>query len=189
MELKFIDYINLSMGEHEALLNIRNSDYVRLEGLNTNVIAIKEHLQWVASLIKNKEKKYYAVTLDGEIVGGINLFDVSHNQAHWGLFFRANINPLVPSISAYLLFDKVFLEMNLERLLLEVKCDNLNACKFDMNFGFTVIKQFELDGGQYYKMLQTRREWLINKDKPILAFISKKIQGITYQFIEEKEEL
>ena len=106
MELKFIDYINLSMGEHEALLNIRNSDYVRLEGLNTNVIAIKEHLQWVASLIKNKEKKYYAITLDGEIVGGINLFDVSHNQAHWGLFFRANINPLVPSISAYLLFDK-----------------------------------------------------------------------------------
>ena len=189
MELKFIDYINLSMGEHEALLNIRNSDYVRLEGLNTNVIAIKEHLQWVASLIKNKEKKYYAVTLDGEIVGGINLFDVDNNQAHWGLFFRANINPLVPSISAYLLFDRVFLGMSLERLLLEVKCNNVNACKFDMNFGFSVVNQFELGGCQYYKMSQTRSDWLINKDKPILRFISKKIQGITYQFVEAKEEL
>lgn len=187
MELKFVNYVCLNRVEHEDLLDIRNSDYVRLEGLNTKIISIEEHLQWVTSLTKDEGKKYYAVLLDDVVVGGINLFDVEDSQAHWGLFFKANINPLIPSISAYLLFDKVFLEMNLETMLLEVRCDNVNACKFDMNFGFNIIHQFEIDGNQYYKMSQTRNEWYVNKNKPILSFIAKKMQSITYKFIEIKE--
>lgn len=189
MELKFVNYVALNDIEHEALLKIRNSDYVRLEGLNTKIISLEEHLQWVGSLIGNQGKKYYAVLLNGDIVGGINLFDMIGSQAYWGLFFKANVNPLVSSVSAYLLFNKVFVDMNLEKLLLEVRCDNVNACQFDKNFGFDIVSEFELDGCQYYKMEQSRSEWLANQNKPILNFIAKKTQGITYKFIETREEL
>jgi len=184
MNLKFINYIKLSAEEHLQLLKVRNFDYVRKNMKNDSIITINDHLDWIKKLSKDDSKMYYAIFSDNKLVGGINItdIDIEEMSASWGLFVQANINPMIPSIATYLIIDKVFNVLKLTTLNLEVNKININAYKFDKNFGFIDNGEY-IDGkNSYYLMSMDRKDWESNKNKGLLKMVKSKISSATITF-------
>lgn len=183
-EIKFYNFLLLKEEEHKKLLEIRNSDYIRLKMKNTNIIELKNHLKFIKNLKKSKKDIYYAVFDSENIVGSINITDIDGQDCFWGIYFKKNINPLISSLCTYIIIDKIFNELNIENLYLEVAKENISAYRFDLSFGFKVCAKSEKNEGKYYNMHMNKQYWNRNKDSGILAIIKRKINKLNYEIIE-----
>lgn len=182
MNLTFKDYILLSVDENKEILKIRNSNYVNKNMNNSELITLKNHEEWLKKLQSDKSNIYYAIFNNKEIVGAIYITDINYdeNTCTWGLYFKENINVFISSISTYLLIEKIFYELNIKRLNLEVKKNNLAAYKFDQSFGFKDYSQLE----ELYFMYMDEEIWKNKKDSFLVKTLKKKIDKINYKFIE-----
>lgn len=182
MNLIFKDYILLSIDENKEILKIRNSNYVHKNMNNSELISYKNHEQWLKKLQNDKSNIYYAIFNDKEIVGAIYITDINYdeNTSTWGLYFKENINVFISSISTYLLIEKIFYELNIKRLNLEVKKNNLAAYKFDKSFGFEDYSQV----GDSYLMYMDEKMWKNKRESFLINTLKKKIAKIDYKFIE-----
>ncbi|MCT7541261.1 UDP-4-amino-4,6-dideoxy-N-acetyl-beta-L-altrosamine N-acetyltransferase [Aliarcobacter cryaerophilus] len=186
MKLIFKNFVNLTRIEHENILKIRNIDYVRSNMKSKDIIAIEDHIHWVDKLKHNNSNIYYAVYYDDVVVGAIYITEIDYEQKKctWGLYFKQNINPFISSVSTYCIIDKIFNELNLSILNLEVNKNNIPAYKFDLSFGFKVYDdKFEKEE-EYYLMKMTKDFWNNNRQKGILKFIHSKIQNTDIKFEE-----
>ena len=172
--------------EHRKLLEIRNLDYIRIGTNDGKIIELENHLSWVENLKSDTTKIFYAVYVDGELLGGINLFDMLDEVSHWGLFFRQAINPFVTSFVTYLLMERGFNQFGVERMNLEVNKQNSNAYKFDLNFGFSVYDEYKNGDEEFFKMYLNRNDWNSKKESGLLGIIYKKLQTVEYKFIERR---
>ncbi len=184
MNLKFINYTKLSVDEHTQLLKIRNFEYVRKNMKNDSIIAMENHLSWIENLGNDNTKVYYAVFLDNKLIGGINVTDIDilNKTSAWGLFMQANINPMVPSIATYIIIDRVFNILRINKLNLEVNKLNINAYKFDKNFGFVDNGEYNDGQNSYFLMYMHKSDWEVNKTKGLLKVVKSKIDNITITF-------
>jgi RimJ/RimL family protein N-acetyltransferase len=187
MTIKFIDYKLLSKNDSIHLLSIRNSDFIRKNSNNADVIKTDEHLKWVESL-DNAHNIYYAIEVDGLIVGGINLTQINTKEqsAYWGLFFKDDNLPLISSLVTYLFLDMVFNKLNFKKLDSEVMVSNTTAYKFSLNFGLNVCYKFKRNNIDYYKMHITQMEWNNKKTSGYRKLITRRIQSLEYYFIDYK---
>jgi len=185
MNLKLVNYTKLSSNEHIELLEIRNFSYVRKNMKNEALIKLEDHLSWIKTLNNDNTKTYFAVFSDNILVGGINITDIDMEQktSSWGLFVRANINPMVPSISTYLIIDKVFRTLDVNTLNLEVNKLNINAYKFDKNFGFIDNGEYDDEDNSYYLMCMNKQDWETKKDSGLLKVIKLKIERSQIEII------
>ncbi|MBD3799583.1 MAG: UDP-4-amino-4,6-dideoxy-N-acetyl-beta-L-altrosamine N-acetyltransferase [Epsilonproteobacteria bacterium] len=186
MELIFKNFIKLTRVEHKDILNIRNSEYVRNNMKSRSIIKFEDHLNWINKLKQDNSNIYYAISFGDEIVGAIYITDIDYNQnkSTWGLYFKRNINPLILSVSTYCIIDKVFNELNLSILNLEVNKNNISAYNFNLSFGFKVYQnKLEMDE-EYFLMRMTKDFWNKNKEHGPLKFLYKKIQNINIKFEE-----
>ena len=186
MKIEFKDYTIMKENEHIQLLAIRNLDYVRAGTNDNGIIVLESHLQWVENLKSDETKNFYAVYVSGELMGGINLFNVADEFAHWGLFFRQAINPFISSFSTYILMDRAFNQLGVEQMFLEVNKENSNAYKFDLNFGFKVYNEYKNGDEVFYKMVLAKDKWNSKKKSGLLGIIYKKLQKVEYKFIERR---
>ena len=184
MNLTFLNYTTLTPDQHKELLFIRNLDYVRINMLDDSVIDINDHLQWVEKLKNDSTRKYYAILLDNELIGGINItnIDMNNKTSYWGIFMKKNSNPMVPSLSTYIIIDKIFNELKLEILNLEVNINNINAYKFDKNFGFQDVDEYTKGESKYYLMKMHKDDWEQHKITPLLKIIKQKLDTVTIKF-------
>ena len=138
--LLFKNYSLLSQEEHEDLLEIRNSKEVRANSLNDGTIPLNEHLSWALTLQKDASKKYFAVILDGVVLGGVNIFDVDSSMK-WGIFLSKETPMLVKSLVPLRFMDYVFSEYPNENLFAEIKKENKNALAYNLHFGFKIMEE------------------------------------------------
>jgi len=186
VKIEFRDYTVLEKDEHIELLGIRNLDFVRAGTNDTKIIELESHLSWVENLKEDDSKLFYGVYVDGYLLGGINLFDIDKKTAHWGLFFKQAINPFITSFATYLLMDRAFEHFGVAQMFLEVNKKNINAYKFDLNFGFTVYDEYKNEDEAFYKMSLSKDKWSTKKESGLLGIIYKKIQTVEYKFIERR---
>lgn len=184
MILEFKNYILLSLKEHNEVLSIRNSDHVRNNMKNKDIIDIQEHLNWIENLKKDTHNSYYAVLVNGIISGAVYITEIDYGKGvcTWGLYFKNNINPFISSFSAYLLIDRVFKILDMKRLNLEVNKLNINAYKFDLNFGFQVYDEYRDMSDEYYLMFMNQDSWDKHKNTGLLKTIGRKLNKIEYTF-------
>lgn len=187
MNIVFKNYILLDTQEHIKLLNIRNQEYIRNNMTDTKIIELKNHLQWIQKLKNDKNNTYYAVYLHSKLEGGVSItnVDFKSKSSYWGLFFNKSIHPFLSSFSAYLIIDKIFNELELDNLILDVNKNNTNTLKFDANLGFKPLSEHTLNKKIFVKMAQKKSDWTANKKNSLLSIIYKKLQSIEYKFIEK----
>ena len=149
------DFHSLSEEEHKSILSLRNSDYVRLQMRNTNLISIEDHQKWIKNLKTNN--KYFAIFMNEEIIGNVNYTDLNDNESccYWGCYFSEGTNSFIVSASTIFFLDYVFNTINVKTLKLFTKKDNHIALSFDKNLGF---RPYDEDKNYIY-MSQLKADW------------------------------
>lgn len=183
MTIEFKNYTLLSEAEQIALLKIRNSNSIRANSKNTDIIKMASHLLWVEALKTDKQKIYYAVIIDSVVQGGINVFNMNSSvKPSWGLFFKSDTKPMISSIVAYLFLDRMFNILNIEELISEVNIANSSAYRFSLNFGLQVYDTLQDKQNKYYLMRISKSNWNTNKNTGFLKMIGKRITKLDYSF-------
>ena len=177
-EICLRDYRLLEISKHQKLLDIRNQKQNRIVSINTDVISISEHLEWVKKLRNDFTKEYFAIIYNGEIVGGVNIFD-KDTQPKWGFFFENNMMLTLKSIIPIYFINELFEEYPQMILFAEVKAKNTEALIFNKNLGF---EMFNNDGLQVLRLDKSRYE--IAKQGFLLKRVIKKID--LYKFKIER---
>jgi len=191
MNLVYKNFVELTHEEHLSILKIRNSDYVRFNMKTDRTIQINEHLQWIDKLKKDKLNIYYAVINENIIVGAIYITDIDFKkkESTWGLYFKEKTNPLISSVSAYILIDRVFNFYDLERLNLEVNKKNNAAYKFDLTLGFAIYDKKKEETEEYYLMYILKNTWNNISNNNLITLLKKKISKINYTFKYEENKM
>ncbi|ASM40709.1 hypothetical protein CSPB12327_05560 [Campylobacter sp. RM12327] len=176
MQITFKNYKNLLDYETDELLNLRNQDYIRNSSFDTKIIQKAEHLNWIKNLIN---AQYFAVFLDGKIIGGLN-YTINENKFSWGVFFDKDTNPFIKVVCVYEFLNFIFLRF--DKLYSYVKPNNENSIKFTTNFGFYKIYKDQ----DMIKFSLTKDEWQDHKTKKLLKFVDTlktkiKLDGDIYE--------
>ena len=181
MNIVFKKFIDLEKNEHISLLKIRNSPKVRLNTKSKKIIDLQNHLLWLNKIKTDNSNQYFAIFYNDIVVGSMSILSINQNkkECSWGLYFKENINPILSSLCTYILIDKIFNEMNIQRLTLEVEKINTQAYKFDLSFGFEVYDTIN----NYFHMDMTKEKWNKNKDIGYMKLLEKKVNKIQYKFI------
>lgn len=129
----FKDYKLLSLSEHKNLLELRNSDEVRLSSNDTSAILLENHLAWCENL---ESGRYFAIYENEILLGGVNV-----NNDFWGVFFGPEINPFLKLACAYAFLKKCF--ENREFLCASVRKVNNKTLEFNEFFGFKIKSENE----------------------------------------------
>ena len=170
MKIVFKDFISLNEKETKDILELRNKEYVRENMLNSEPIILENHLLFIESLKKNKNKTYFAIFFDNELIGSVNI--IKNEELAWGLYFKEDANPIIKSCVTYLFLDFIFKKFN-ENINSFVKIKNIQALNFNKNFGFETFKEDE----NYYYFKLSKEAWEKRKNskliKPIKRYFDK----------------
>lgn len=186
MNIVLKNFVHLEKLEHEKILELRNDESIRNNMKSNEIIEIKSHFSWIENLKREKLNIYYAVIQDNNIIGAIYITNINYTNksATWGLYFKKKINPFISSIVTYLIMNKIFYDLGINVLNLEVNKLNTSAYKFDLNFGFKVYDEYKEKDNEYYLMTMNKEYWNKNRESGILIIIKRKIDKINYKFIE-----
>lgn len=168
MKITFKDYKLLDIDEHKKILSIRNLPKVRENSLDLGSIELDWHLKWVESFDNGL---YFAVLIEDEIYGGINLKN-DETETFWGVFFRQDLSVILLSVCVYSFLEFAFLRFDLLNSV--VKTSNKNSLAFTKNFGFKEIKRTQNE----VKLSQNIYEWQEFKAKKFI----KKVDNIAKSY-------
>jgi UDP-4-amino-4,6-dideoxy-N-acetyl-beta-L-altrosamine N-acetyltransferase len=129
MEIK--DFTKLSDIEKDTVLAWRNSDRVRFNMHNSNILEKENHLKFLESLRKSTDKKYFLV----EDLGVIDFINIDGEFAEVGLYS----NPAKFGVGQILV--ETILSFPYKHLYLEVIEDNYKAIELYKKFGFLEIER------------------------------------------------
>lgn len=137
--IEVVDFISLSLDSHIKVLNYRNSDAVRMQMNNHEIIELENHLKFVEKLKENSDNKYFLVTETdiNEDIGVIYLNKLTSSKVFLGIY--ANLFCNVKGKGNILMkeLEKLaFYIHNLPKLYLEVKIDNVKAIKLYQNLEY-----------------------------------------------------
>lgn len=136
--IRLKNYTSLSQEQQEEILSIRNQEQIREFSFHSEQIEKQEHFSWIIALKKDRQRLFYAVFFENEIVGGVNISDI-HSSATWGVFFRNDADLLVKTLTPLYFFEYVFGVLQRETIYSEILSKNKNAISFNKNFGFKEI--------------------------------------------------
>jgi len=177
----FKNFINLNNEEKINILDIRNTDKIRINMKSNHIISTNIHINWIEKLKEDKNNIYYAIIYKDKICGAIYINDINleDKTSSWGLYFKQDINPILSSLCTYIIIDKILNEMNIQRLTLEVEKTNIQAYKFDLSFGFEIYDTIN----NYFLMDITKQKWEKNKNIAYIKLLEKKVNKIQYKFV------
>ena len=131
----------------EAVLSIRNSDYVRGNFFYRKEITSAEHLNYVRNKCETGEVFYFTVTdkTTGAIIGVVYLqhFEPEEKAMESGLFFdKASPKGKGYATEAYRLLDKYAFEvLKLEKLVARVICYNGASVHLHEKMGYETVER------------------------------------------------
>ncbi len=169
----FKNYKDLTLKEHQELLDIRNEKEIREASNSKDIITLDKHLSW----LKSTDGDYFALFIDDKIVGGVNYKLKDNAVTEWGIFFTKKNAPLISSLATYMFIEYLFSKSDI--LYSEVLKTNQKALKFNLYFGITILETTS----DKYKLVLKKDVWAdykLNK----LKSLTKRVDSLVTIFKE-----
>lgn len=165
--IRLVNYTALDESAHERLLAIRNSPDIRRHAHTREPIGWEEHLKWVESLRDNEGRGYYAVMVDGTVVGGVHWSDSEPGKIVWGIFFVPEASAWMIAATAIAFIDTLFERSPRCTLVSSVHAENLGAIRFNRQLGFKKCAET----ADFWTMELDEAGWRSQKEGKILRTI------------------
>ena len=175
LKIVFKNFIFLNDIEKKDILELRNKEYVRENMINSEPISLENHILFIESLKENKNKTYFAIFFDNQLIGSLNI--IKNEELIWGLYFKEEANPIIKSCVTYLFLDFIFFKFS-EDVNSFVKIKNIQALNFNKNFGFEIFKEDE----EYFYLKLSKEIWENSKKSRLLKPIKRYLDKIEYYF-------
>jgi len=75
-EIELLNFIDMTHDEKLQVLKMRNHPDVKKWMYNQNDIDLNDHLNFVEALKASKEKQYFVLKQDSQIIGSINFTEI-----------------------------------------------------------------------------------------------------------------
>ena len=140
-EIILCNYTNLNRNDISLALEMRNHEKIRAWMYHQNLILKDEHLNFIANLETDTEKRYFLVKQKDAVIGSINFSKIRYGSS---VDFGIYINPFIKTKGLGILLesaasDYAFNELDVEKINLEVFEHNKKAINFYKRCGFNFI--------------------------------------------------
>lgn len=141
-QIKFVNFTRLHDAVLEMILIQRNRPEIRKHMVHSEIISLKEHLDFCASLKTDRTKLYFLICYDGQPVGVVDyvsIDSVSHSYEP-GIYFFAGPERIHADIDAAAL--QILLRYELFYPKIKVKKGNTKALLYNvMKLGLEITKE------------------------------------------------
>ena len=137
--LSFKPLSELNSDEQLRILSLRNQKEIRRNMYTSHEISADEHSKWIERMKHDAVNRFFAVVLDGQIVGAISLNAISadHRRADWAYYIDgAQQGRGIGSALELKFLEYVFNETNIRKLNAEVFEFNEKVIALHKKFGF-----------------------------------------------------
>jgi UDP-2,4-diacetamido-2,4,6-trideoxy-beta-L-altropyranose hydrolase len=140
-EVDLCNYVNLNENDKLQALNMRNHPKIKKWMYSRNSISEENHFGFIKNLEIDMERRYFLVKQKDNIIGSINLSKIIfENSVELGIY----TNPFLQSKGAGKILESAashyaFIELDVEKIKLEVFPGNERAIRFYNKCGFKCI--------------------------------------------------
>jgi UDP-2,4-diacetamido-2,4,6-trideoxy-beta-L-altropyranose hydrolase/UDP-4-amino-4,6-dideoxy-N-acetyl-beta-L-altrosamine N-acetyltransferase len=140
-EVDLRNYVNLNENDKALVLNMRNHPEIKKWMYNQDSISNATHSEFIKSLERKIDRRYFLVKQNKNIIGSINFSKINlYNSVELGIY----INPFVQLRSSGRLLESAaseyaFIELGVKKIKLEVFSDNERAIHFYNKCGFELV--------------------------------------------------
>jgi RimJ/RimL family protein N-acetyltransferase len=102
------------------------------------LITIEDELNWMRTVLNEKNSERFAIIADNNYVGNVQLTNIEGDSSYFGIFI-GNLDfwgKGVGSKATELVLNYGFKNLNLNKIHLRVKIENINAIKIYSKIGF-----------------------------------------------------
>ena len=155
-----VDLRPLAAADKDRLFAWRNSPEVAAYMYTDHQITPEEHERWFAGIEGDARRGYWIIEMDGAPVGLANFYDIDrrHRRGAWAYYLAE------PSVRGrgiggyveYLMIEKAFGELALQKLWCEVLESNRGVWRMHQRFGFQQEARFRrhiLKNGEFVDVL------------------------------------
>lgn len=152
------DFVDISQEESLKVLSWRNSEPVRSNMYNTDMISKNDHLSFVKGLHGRKDKKYFIVKKNSEDVGVIDFTQIVEGDSlHMGLYSKPGVKGagkvLVDAILNY-----SFEILRVKKVFAEVFAYNERAYNLYLRYGFKEFETKEINNKKVICMVMNNED-------------------------------
>ncbi|MDD3325359.1 MAG: UDP-4-amino-4,6-dideoxy-N-acetyl-beta-L-altrosamine N-acetyltransferase [Sulfurospirillaceae bacterium] len=147
MNTHLCDFTTLTESQKVMILKWRNHEDVRAYMYNEKEIGKEEHFNFIESLKKREDRRYFLVQKEDENIGVVDFNDISKHSATLGLYSNPNLTQKgIGSILLQTIVDYAFYVLKVQTLQAEVFATNEKAKALYEKFGFHVTGQKSVKG-------------------------------------------
>lgn len=139
----FIDYCNLSVIQHQEIWQARIDDRIRCWMRNPDVFPFESHLRFIDRLRLSSEKKYWAVYLEKDFVGSINILRINGDTVERGIFMNPCLIGKAKALEIEQCSYSIYSSLHISFIKAEVRKDNIRSLKYHLKIGYTVESEDE----------------------------------------------
>lgn len=126
--------------DRDRLLAWRNQPEIAAWMYTDHEITAAEHARWFAAALEDPRRRYWIIEADGEAVGLANLYDIDGQarRCAWAYYIAgaAARGKGVGACAEFLVIERVFGELGLNKLWCEVLVENTGVLNMHRSFGF-----------------------------------------------------
>jgi len=164
VKIQFRKFQHLNQAEALALLDIRNQSFVRENMYDTSVISAESHLSWISRLQTRDDCVYWAIVLNGVIVGCIDItsIDTAASFAEWGFYLDRKYFGFGAVVEFLGLTH--FMDMGICTIKACVKESNAQVLRMHTDtFGFKLCPEFStrIGDADYIGAVLSKDDWLV----------------------------
>ncbi len=166
-DFSYHNFIHLSPDEIVMVLNWRNHPSVRKWMLNTNIIEIENHLNFINSLKDREDCYYWLVYRNSEAVGVVSVTNIDNENLSCESGFYLNPERINQGdgFDFTLSFQKlIFMEFKFEHLVGIILKTNKYAIINALFFGAKIIKEVLIADMEYYITYVSKKDFCSNLD-------------------------
>lgn len=138
--IKLVNFIDLSLEEKKMILSWRNDENIKKWMYNTSDIKLEDHLTFIESLVKTKEKLYFLVLKDDEYIGIIDFNNINDKSVDMGIYTNPGIKG-VGRVLLEMIIDYAFNNLNVKKIFAEVFSQNSKAYNLYKEYSFVDVNK------------------------------------------------
>jgi UDP-4-amino-4,6-dideoxy-N-acetyl-beta-L-altrosamine N-acetyltransferase len=173
-KIELLPILEATQTIQDSIRKIRNMENIRKFMYTDHIISEEEHNQWLENMENNNHQLVYVILYDKKPIGAVNIYNINrvHKTTDWGFYITEELRGKgIGTIVEYMILEKIFNELNIEKLNCEVLETNPIAIKLHKKFGFieegirkkNVIKQNLRIDVHLFGLLKD--EWTQHKQK------------------------
>ena len=156
--VELINFINLEYDEKVMILNWRNHPKVKSVMHNNLDILLDDHLNFIESLKKRDDKKYFLVKENSLNIGVIDFINITKYEAELGIYSNPDLRGygtlLLSEICTY-----AFETLKVQVLKAEVYKTNVTAIQLYQKFNFKEIQSKNKENKEIIYMELKNENW------------------------------